>query len=853
MEVPAQLSATRPSRYTRQSAASPHTDSTSRYRSPPHSAKPSLASLASLPRLTASVQAPFGHALKGYTSSESPTASGPSWFEGSSSETVSDEAQGQAQTERSSRHVSSAAASPRQSEPVRTIKTKYGRDYERQHDRLPFEPVLVPMRAEAISPRASTGNGRDSHVGRTGPPQQSQTLHRHVDAPISRDTKDHIAAEKELAGMLSEKQRGKVSAASSEGARSDNGGTEWLGGSAGNRSGMPHPEEIERAIGRHRARNPALGIEYTDDASLESMRRSRAPGIVIRDAMQDEHPPHSAAPTPRKTRKVPTPWATPEESTSEGEGASQEPQKLLTFPSGVSHATELTASTTAGVTKDEEKREKRRKRREKRKLVSALKKPGQPSPFISSDPTQPSPGGTLPKSVAFGDIIPAEVGGSHIPPPHNDSLDGTDSTAAESTAAAKSRTPSDASLARSREPSPDPAQLGDARRKRRSRHKDRPENVELDTSAPPLPFDFSRFDEPAHGLAGSVDGAPQMDFDFTPGRAARQNGMQTTVDDGSDDGMLAHAQPAARRQRDNVLELPPIPEIDREYDRLPGLWLVKYFNELKGSSVYSRVRDLIYDYHADLEDINKRRARFWLPLAEGCEALTQKIRNSLYDGSCKRKVPAFHVILGSQDDPEENTIQFARRAVTEQIKQAIAYTTEAMAQYNGIIHSSDEIFSVGGDLDAVDKKVRDGFVHAYWGLSYQKLYFTHLFNEIALITWLIRKIFEWLHAVPSASELQLFPQDKIEYYEDAREQLVEWLDHLLAAIRLWKSKVTRQNFEKQLVVSLEAPGVEGDADDPRHSPSATLTGTGRKLTTDSSASSRIYSALACACRNRSRE
>ena len=59
----------------------------------------------------------------------------------------------------------------------------------------------------------------------------------------------------------------------------------------------------------------------------------------------------------------------------------------------------------------------------------------------------------------------------------------------------------------------------------------------------------------------------------------------------------------------------------------------------------------------------------------------------------------------------------------------------------------------------------------------------------------------YLRQVPSPSEMATFPDEQIEKLKDSRDDLVEWFDSLLKALRTWRAKVTYQNFEKQLSVS----------------------------------------------------
>lgn len=61
-----------------------------------------------------------------------------------------------------------------------------------------------------------------------------------------------------------------------------------------------------------------------------------------------------------------------------------------------------------------------------------------------------------------------------------------------------------------------------------------------------------------------------------------------------------------------------------------------------------------------------------------------KIQKSLYDQTTKRLLPLFREIMGNDEDPKENSIIFARRAVTAQIKQIFEYTQDALKEYNDV-------------------------------------------------------------------------------------------------------------------------------------------------------------------------
>ena len=97
-----------------------------------------------------------------------------------------------------------------------------------------------------------------------------------------------------------------------------------------------------------------------------------------------------------------------------------------------------------------------------------------------------------------------------------------------------------------------------------------------------------------------------------------------------------------------------------------------------------------------IQDINKRREKYWLPLADACEKLLMKIQKSLHDQTTTKLLPLLREILGQDEDPRENSIIFARRAVTAQIKQAWTFAWDAKTEYNDVRCSQ---CAFGGDVD----------------------------------------------------------------------------------------------------------------------------------------------------------
>lgn len=102
-----------------------------------------------------------------------------------------------------------------------------------------------------------------------------------------------------------------------------------------------------------------------------------------------------------------------------------------------------------------------------------------------------------------------------------------------------------------------------------------------------------------------------------------------------------------------------------------------------------------------------------------------KIQKSLHDQTTKRLLPLFQDIVGKDDEPRENSIIFARRAVTAQIKQVWGYTIDAKNEYNEvsvdqskglfrlmsraqIVHGADEILDVAGEVENVSLHAQRG-------------------------------------------------------------------------------------------------------------------------------------------------
>lgn len=100
----------------------------------------------------------------------------------------------------------------------------------------------------------------------------------------------------------------------------------------------------------------------------------------------------------------------------------------------------------------------------------------------------------------------------------------------------------------------------------------------------------------------------------------------------------------------------------------------------RNSSVYKRLRELIWRFHLDLEDLNKTRQRQWVALADNCIALVNRMMEDLGQAHTFRdrwNRGRYGSILGDAYGREPNTIFFMFRASVLFMQLGARYCQEA--------------------------------------------------------------------------------------------------------------------------------------------------------------------------------
>ena len=130
---------------------------------------------------------------------------------------------------------------------------------------------------------------------------------------------------------------------------------------------------------------------------------------------------------------------------------------------------------------------------------------------------------------------------------------------------------------------------------------------------------------------------------------------------GDDTEVLPSQQPATdfyptdRRRRyepsSSGLQLPNIPDIvSKKYNYLPGPALAYTVTACKGTSVYKRLRTLVWDFHSDLEDINKKRENTWTILVDRLDSMLVDMRHTLEAKEFKESFPLYKQALGNEKE-----------------------------------------------------------------------------------------------------------------------------------------------------------------------------------------------------------
>lgn len=107
--------------------------------------------------------------------------------------------------------------------------------------------------------------------------------------------------------------------------------------------------------------------------------------------------------------------------------------------------------------------------------------------------------------------------------------------------------------------------------------------------------------------------------------------------------------------------------------------------ECRGSSVYKRLRDVIYKFHLDLEDLNKRREYQWLPMAKHCRMLASRMIEDLKTAYVfKARWHRYREVLGYVNQEDPGTLFFFLKASLGAMKLSLRYAEEAQRELTNV-------------------------------------------------------------------------------------------------------------------------------------------------------------------------
>lgn len=612
---------------------------------PPTSAKPSFASL---PRLSTSAQVPLVQGLRAYVSDEESSASERTYSKGrnTSAYPASIAASTAAVGGRGplpdvpEQWESGPSANGKEQEPVRKIKTKYGNTYTRYDDPLPFEaahfrpaPVSAaqfarqpptpefrgqilerpqyseiyekPYPAPHTSAQAETP--QQPYQSKRPPPQRSEearySFHERSDEVSKRFAQELAEARQEMRSIFSENNVVRSPSPLGNADRHTHQIPDQrvdLHGSALASVRHAVTKDDSSRVRQSRKQSKPAAVASGREQSPTMLPKPKRPVEVASTEASDDDGDEKAAKAMKKRmafKKPPTPFTKPIDSIS---GEDSAPVSSAEQPDEGEDAYKMHALRT-----------KKKKRR--RSLVSALKKPAVPTP--GQTPTISD----ARKSVHFGGATPADVGGNFSPPPHS-SQETPSTVVGQDEEASREEVPF-GPIIRSREPSPDPAEYERYHAKSK-KGKDSAEQHQVKdddkvvfrdlSNVTPRKFDFSQFSGPTTAAldfnaeiqprqpAEAAANAPALDFTASSRRPGAYQTRESNDDNDEEDSFPKLLQPRTRTPRQK-LQLMAIPTVEDVYRKLPAVYLANGVLACKGLSVYTRLRELVWDYSCDLE------------------------------------------------------------------------------------------------------------------------------------------------------------------------------------------------------------------------------------------------------------
>lgn len=139
------------------------------------------------------------------------------------------------------------------------------------------------------------------------------------------------------------------------------------------------------------------------------------------------------------------------------------------------------------------------------------------------------------------------------------------------------------------------------------------------------------------------------------------------------------------------LVMPLLPESPIERHTLGCSSVTNALRNCRGSSVYKGLRNLVWRFHLDLEDLNKRRQYHWLPLAEHCRVLMARMITDLrkeYVFKDRWRRQRYKQFLGNEDGSQPGTIFYMFKVSIPWMRLGCRYAFEAQRELQNVSTSA---------------------------------------------------------------------------------------------------------------------------------------------------------------------
>ncbi|KAK9897031.1 hypothetical protein P389DRAFT_168733 [Cystobasidium minutum MCA 4210] len=228
----------------------------------------------------------------------------------------------------------------------------------------------------------------------------------------------------------------------------------------------------------------------------------------------------------------------------------------------------------------------------------------------------------------------------------------------------------------------------------------------------------------------------------------------------------------------------------------------------RGSSVYKNLRNLVWRFHLDLEDLNKRRRYHWLPMAEHCRVLMARMITDLrkeYVFRDRWERGRYKHILGDEDGSEPGTIFYMFKVSLPWIRLGRRYVFEAHRELQNISEKSSEaIQATGTEYTYVPAVLFDQrkVVDSIWRID---AYFESLAKDTENIEKLLRLALYRLEKdvvqqlLRKGGNSNSYTAADLDKDVKLRSDLTAWFDRFIANIlRQWEKSLSYSAYEESL-------------------------------------------------------